>query len=199
MDGAVTRGQDVRTRLRLPGGTLDLLVEQVCGWRVVSRPDHYLLLLRKIAGEILHAFREHPDSPLSHFDVLEAFRGGELAQLAVHRRAGVRGDCGDVDQPGDAVIRSRGGDDGSAVRMANEDRGAAHAPQGAFYCGDVRRLRVEAVLRGHHLVTFRLERGDHLVEARPVGPDPVTEHDARFALQSTLHIETLLRNTYLEW
>src|SRR5260370_15280203 len=135
MDGAVTRGQDVRTRLRLPGGTLDLLGEQVRGWRLVRRPDHYLLLLRKIGGEILHAFREHPDSPLSHFDVLEDFRRGELAQLAVHRLASVRGDCGDVDQPGDAVIRSRGGDDGSTVRVADEDGGAADPPHCAVCCG----------------------------------------------------------------
>src|SRR6266849_10562417 len=41
----------------------------------------------------------------------------------------------------------------------------------------------EAILGGDHLVAFGLKRGDHLVEARAVGPDSVTEHDARFALR----------------
>ena len=39
---------------------------------------------------------------------------------------------------------------------------------------------VEAVLGGDHLMPIRLKRGNHLVEARSVGPDPVAEHDAWF-------------------
>src|SRR5258708_29516692 len=47
---------------------------------------------------------------------------------------------------------------------------------------DISLERIEAVLAGHHLVALRLKRGNHLVETRPVGPDAVDEHDARFGL-----------------
>src|SRR5260370_27078219 len=46
--------------------------------------------------------------------------------------------------------------------------------------------RVAAVLGGHYLVPICLKRGDHLVKARAVGPDPVAEHDARFGLHECL-------------
>ena len=43
---------------------------------------------------------------------------------------------------------------------------------------------VQALLRGDHLVSLRLQRRDQLVPARAIGPDPVAEHDAWFALGS---------------
>src|SRR5215470_9952725 len=62
--GLVVRSPDEPARLRLPGGTVKPLVEQVCGWRVMSRPKHLLLLLRKISGEMLDAVGKHPDAAL---------------------------------------------------------------------------------------------------------------------------------------
>src|SRR5262245_3751689 len=44
--GAVIRGHDVPTRLRLPRSTGGILGEQVRGWREVGSPDNLLLLLR---------------------------------------------------------------------------------------------------------------------------------------------------------
>jgi hypothetical protein len=57
--------------------------------------------------------------------------------LALRRLPGVRGKRGDVDQPGDAVIRSCGRDDASAVGVANKDGWAADPSQRPPYRGDV--------------------------------------------------------------
>src|SRR5262245_17097740 len=145
---------------------------------------------------MLDAVGEHPDAALGHFDTLEDFRRGKLGQLAVHRLAGVRSDCRDEDQPRHPVICSRGGDDGSAVRMADKQRGFAHTAQRAFDHRDVCRPGVEAVLRGHRLVPLSLQHGDYLVEARTVRPDPMTEHDARLSLHWLLHVVASLEGNF---
>jgi hypothetical protein len=80
------------------------------------------------------------------------------------------------------------------MRVADEDGRDADPPQCPFYRGGVARECVEAVLGGQHLVTFRLNRRDHFVKARPVSPDSVAEHDARFGR----HSRTSLQNNYLE-
>ena len=67
--------------------------------------------------------------------------------------------------------------------MANEDRRATDPSQRAFYCRDVARECVQAILSGDHLVPFRLKRWNHFVKTRAVGSDPVTEDDARFGLR----------------
>jgi hypothetical protein len=59
--------------------------------------------------------REHPDTPVSDFDVREDIGDRELVLLALRRLALVGGERRDVDQPGDAVVGSRGGDESSAV------------------------------------------------------------------------------------
>jgi hypothetical protein len=71
------------------------------------------------------------------------------------------------------IVRSRRGDQGSAVRVADENRRTADAPERALDCGDVA-YRVEAVLTGHHLVALRLKRGDDLAEADPSAQIPWT-------------------------
>ena len=78
-------------------------------------------------------------------------RGNRSCRLC-RRLAVVRGECGDVDQPGNTVIGSCGCDDGSAVRVADEDGRAADRPERAGYCGDIAFECVQAVLGGHHLV-----------------------------------------------
>ena len=98
-------------------------------------------------------------------------RGNRSCRLC-RRLAVVRGECGDVDQPGNTVIGSCGCDDGSAVRVADEDGRAADRPERAGYCGDIAFECVQAVLGGHHLVPLRLKRGDHLVKARPSAHRP---------------------------
>jgi len=50
--------------------------------------------------------QEHPYPPFCDFDVGENVCGGKLILLALRRLAGIRGEGGDVDQPGNAVICS---------------------------------------------------------------------------------------------
>ena len=55
LHGAVLGGHDVRTGLRHPGDTIELLCEQVRGRGKVSCPDELLLLLRQVARECVEA------------------------------------------------------------------------------------------------------------------------------------------------
>src|SRR5882724_9114128 len=103
-------------------------------------------------------------TPVRDFDVREDVCSGELILLALRRLALVRGEGGDVDQPGDAVIGSRGRDQGSTVRVADEDGRIADTRERAGDRRDVACERVEAVLARHHLVPLRLKRGEHLAE-----------------------------------
>src|SRR2546429_9064814 len=127
MDGAILGGNDGPARLRLPCGAVNLLVEQVCVGREVGGPDDLLLLLRKVAGEILNAFREHPDPSVGNFDVAEDWCG-VLVELALHGFTGIGSDRGDVNQPDNAIIGSGSGDDGPAIRVADKDGRAAYTP-----------------------------------------------------------------------
>ena len=116
--------------------------------------------------------------------------GGKLILLALRRLAGIRGEGGDVDQPGNAVICPRRCDNGSAVRVADENGRAADPPQRALHCRDVACECVEAVLGSDHLVSLRPKGGDHLAEGRAVGPDPVDEHDARLGFHGAPESQT---------
>jgi len=85
--------------------------------------------------------------------------------LRLGRLIGVRCKCGDVDQPGNAIVGSGAGDDASAIRVADENGWTADSPERAFHGGYVVRGCVEAVLGSNTLVPFGLKRGDHLAEA----------------------------------
>src|SRR5437764_9256026 len=155
LHGTVRGGHDVRTGLRPPGDTIELLCEQVRGRGEVSSPDELLLLLRQVAREALYTVREHPDTPIRNFDVRENVGGGEFRLLALRCLVRVRGECGDVDQPCDPVISSRSRDDASTVRVPDKNGRGDDPAQPAFYRGDVARESVEAVLGGDDLMPIR--------------------------------------------
>ena len=85
------------------------------------------------------AFRKHPGSTVGDFDVGENIGSGELVLLTLRRFVGIRGKCGDVDQPDDAVISSRSRDHATAVRVPNKNGRAADPPQRALHRRDVAR------------------------------------------------------------
>src|SRR5258708_26800596 len=134
MDGAILGGNDGPARLRLPCSAVNLLVEQVCIGGEMGSPDDLLLLFRKVTGEILDAFREHPDASVGNFDVAEDWCG-VLVELALHGFTSIGGDRGDVNQPDNAIIGSSSGDDRTAIRVADEDGRAAHPPYPTLGCG----------------------------------------------------------------
>jgi len=100
--------------------------------------------------------------------------GGKLILLALRRLAGIRGEGGDVDQPGNAVISPRRCDNGSAVRVADENGRAADPPQCALHCRDVACECVEAVLGSDHLVSLRPKGGITLLKDEPSAQIPWT-------------------------
>src|SRR5882724_7553968 len=115
MDGAIVVRNDVPTRLRSPSGAVNFLVKQVQVRHGLRRPDDLLLLLGQISREAHDSFWAHPDTPVSDFDVRENVGAGELVLLTLRRFVSIRGEGGDIDQPGNAVIGSRGCDNCSAV------------------------------------------------------------------------------------
>jgi hypothetical protein len=66
--------------------------------------------------------------------------------------------------------------------VADQNGWVANPSQRPSYRGEIAFIRIEAVLGGHHFIPIRLKRGDYLVKARALGPDPVAEHDAGFGL-----------------
>jgi hypothetical protein len=72
-------------------------------------------------------FIERP-ARLCDIDVREDVGDRELVLLALRRLALVGGERGDVDQPGDAAVPPGGGDEGSAVRVADENDRALTRP-----------------------------------------------------------------------
>ena len=115
LNRAVVVGDDVPTRLRLPGGARCIPAEEVGSRSIVGRPDNLLLLLREVSREAHDAFRTHPDAPVRDLNVFEDVGNGELLLLALRSFVGIGGKRGDVDEPSDAVIGSCGRDDTSAI------------------------------------------------------------------------------------
>src|SRR5580700_9821214 len=77
MHSVVVLADDVPAWLRLPSGPPDFRVEQVWNRHALSRPNEFLLLLRKISAEIFRALGTQPDTSIHDFDVGEDVRLGE--------------------------------------------------------------------------------------------------------------------------
>ena len=129
VDGAVILGNDVPAWLRSPGSSSDFRVEQVRSRHALRRPNELLFLLGQIACETVDAFRKEPDTSVRDFDVGEDVRFGEVRLLCLRCLVGVRSKRGDIDQPGNAVVRSGAGDDAPAVRVPDKDGRAADPRQ----------------------------------------------------------------------
>jgi len=65
----------------------------------VSSPNDLLLLFGQVSRDTCDAFGEYPDAPVRDFDMRENVCGRKLVYLTLRGLAGVRGECGDIDQP----------------------------------------------------------------------------------------------------
>src|SRR6266853_1735905 len=182
MNGAVFFADDVPTRLRLPGGSTGLRVEQVGLGDSLRRTNELLLLLRKISAEILGALRTQPDTSIHHFNMVEHVGLREVGLLRLRRFIFVGSERADINQPGNAIVGTGSGDDASAIGVADEDNGAANPADRCFHQSDILCRCVETVLRGDTLIPLRLKGSDQLAEARAIGPEPMAEHDAWLGL-----------------
>src|SRR5215472_13207166 len=160
MNGSVLFGDDVPAQLRLPGSSPDFRLEQI-GFRcALGCPNELLLLLRKVAAEILCAFRTQPDTSVDDFYVRKNVRLREVGLLRLSRFIGVRRERGDVNQPDNTIIGSGAGNNTSAVRVADEDNRTTDPAYGFFRQGNVLRRCVEAVLRRNTFIPLRLKGND---------------------------------------
>src|SRR5215470_18577061 len=113
MHGIILFGDDIPARLRLPSSSPDFCLEKIGFRRALGRPNELLLLLRKIAAEILGALRTQPDTSIHDFYVREDLGPRELGLLRLRRFIGVRSKRGDVNQPDNAIVGSGAGDNTS--------------------------------------------------------------------------------------
>src|SRR5262249_10393376 len=115
MHGLILFGDDVPARLRLPATSPDFRLEQI-GFRcALDCPNELLLLIRKVAAEILCPFRTQPDPSSDAFYVGKNVRLREVRLLRLSRFIGVRCERGDINQPEDTIVSSGAGDNTSAV------------------------------------------------------------------------------------
>ena len=66
--------------------------------------------------------------------------------------------------------------------MSYQENRAAYAAERALHHSHVLFKRFQAVLNRNDLITIRLQCGDDLAEARPIGPNAVAEHNGWFTL-----------------
>src|SRR5258708_2550434 len=182
MHGMILFGDDVPARLRLPGSSPYFRLEQIGFRYALGRPNELLLLLRKVAAEILCARRTQPDTPIDDFDFGENVGLREVGLLRLRRFVGVRCERGDVDQPGNTIVGSGAGNDTSAVGVADEDNGAADPAYRCFRQGNVLYRCIEAVLRRNTFISLRLKGNDQFTEARAIGPQPMADYNTLFCL-----------------
>src|ERR1700692_2930203 len=79
LNRAVVVGDDVPTRLRLPGGARCIPAEEVGSRSIVGRPDNLLLLLREVSREAHDALWTHLDAPVCDFDDLNTSVTGNFS------------------------------------------------------------------------------------------------------------------------
>jgi hypothetical protein len=108
LHGAVISGHDIPARFGLPSRSSRIFGEQVRRRREVSSPKDLLLLFGQVSSDACDAFGEYPDAPVRDFDMRENVCGRKLVYLTLRGLAGVRSECGDIDQPSNSVICSRG-------------------------------------------------------------------------------------------
>src|ERR1700683_5503806 len=181
MDCAILGAHDVPAWLRPPGDAVKLLAEEVSGWREVGRIDDALLFGRQIAGKARNASaRLQPDAAVGSINVFEHVRRGELGLYALRRFGLIRAQGCNIDQSSDAGVHGGVRVVGSSIGVADKNYRPADPPECANGRVDVAFQRVEAVLRGHYLVTLGPQRRDQLLEAGTIGPDSVREDDTWF-------------------
>jgi NADPH:quinone reductase-like Zn-dependent oxidoreductase len=104
---AVVLAHNVPARLRSPRRSFKLLVEEVRVRHALGRPNKFLLLLRQISREARNATCLQPDAIISNFNVTEDVCARKFLLQALRRLVGIRCECADVDQRGNAFIVSR--------------------------------------------------------------------------------------------
>src|SRR5262249_57688966 len=117
MHGLILFGDDVPARLRLPGRSSGFCLEQIGFRRALGCPNELLLLLRKVAAEILCAFRTQPDTSVDDFYVRKNVGLREVGLLRLSRFIGVGCERGDVNQPDDTILSSAADDNTSSVTV----------------------------------------------------------------------------------
>lgn len=124
----------------------------------MCRPDEFLLLFGQISAEKLGPVREHPGVPILDLYASKDIRG-ILVELVLHGLTGIWRNCSNVDEAGDALIDSGGGDGGSPVAVPDQESRAANSVERPLHHSDVLFKIFQAVLDRDHLVAIRLQCG----------------------------------------
>src|SRR5262249_16462530 len=119
LDGLVLGGYDVPAWLGSPGGSFNLLIEEIRCRRSMCCPDKFLLMLRQITGKGRNAVWFQPNTPVCHFNMREDVCGRKLFLQTSCRFVSIWRKRSDVNESGDTSVRPGGSDDGSSIGVTD--------------------------------------------------------------------------------
>ena len=107
----VLRSRNVPARLRSPGGTFHLLIEQICYRCALSGPDQVLLFLGEIACKGRDAVTLQPNAPVCNLDMRKNVGCRKLLLQALGCLVGIRGKRREVNKRRNSWVSARRRDD----------------------------------------------------------------------------------------
>src|SRR5262245_12606532 len=137
LDGLVLGGYDVPAWLGSPGGSFNLLIEEIRCRRSMRCPDELLLMLRQITGKGRNAIWFQPNTSVCHFNMREDVCGRKLFLQTLCRLVSIWRKRSDVNESGDTGVRPGGSDDGSSIGVTDQDHGLADSTESPLDVGDI--------------------------------------------------------------
>src|ERR1700741_1120502 len=108
LDGLVLGGYDVPAWLGSPGGSFNLLIEEIRCRRSMRCPDEFLLMLWQITGKGRNAVWFQPNTSVCHFNIREDVCGRKLLLQTLCRLVSIWRKRRDVNESGVTSVRPGG-------------------------------------------------------------------------------------------
>ena len=123
LDGLVLGGYDVPAWLGSPGGSFNLLIEEIRCRRSMRCPDEFLLMLRQITGKGRNTVWFQPNTSVCHFNMREDVCGRKLFLQTLCRFVSIWRKRSDVNESGGMERGSQAPDARSSTRRDQGRRG----------------------------------------------------------------------------
>src|SRR5262252_564701 len=119
LDSTVLRSYDEPTRLRPPGSTFDLLIEQICYGGGLSGPDQPLLCIGEIACKGRHSVTLQPNASVCNLDMGKNIGGRKPLLQTLCCLVRIRPKRRDVDKRCNSRVDTGRRDDRATIGMTD--------------------------------------------------------------------------------
>src|SRR5262249_61706348 len=133
------------------GVSFHFLIEEIRRRSGMCCPDEALLMFRQIARKGRNTLWFQPNTSVCHFYLREDVCGRELFLQTLCCLIIIWRERSDVDECGDTVVRSSGGDDRAPVGAGDKDCGLPDSTQSSLDINDISTMRVQTVPRRDYL------------------------------------------------